>query len=195
MRQPHETATQPVQLVPAAEAITCSEHVVLQHFLRCMVLVLHFLHTHWWEILLHRSTTAAFTSSLIGMCHHSSIHKQPHWYVSPQQHPQAASLVCVTTAAFTSSLIGMCHHSSIHKQPHWHVSPQQHSAPYLVPGILLQGGVIGLAKSRWGWGRGLWWRQVQVTHWHVLGLAGRVGTSSQQLPHLLIAGLHQDEGL
>ena len=72
MRQPHETATQPVQLVPAAEAITCSEHVVLQHFLRCMVLVLHFLHTHWWEILLHRSTTAAFTSSLIGMCHHSS---------------------------------------------------------------------------------------------------------------------------
>jgi hypothetical protein len=140
-------------------------------------------------------TTAAFTSSLIGMCHHSSIHKQPHWYVSPQQHPQAASLVCVTTAPFTSSLIGMCHHSSIHKQPHWHVSPQQHSAPYLVPGILLQGGVIGLAKSRWGWGRGLWWRQVQVTHWHVLGLAGRVGTSSQQLPHLLIAGLHQDEGL
>jgi hypothetical protein len=112
MRQPHETATQPVQLVPAAEAITCSEHVVLQHFLRCMVLVLHFLHTHWWEILLHRSTTAAFTSSLIGMCHHSSIHKQPHWYVSPQQHPQAASLVCVTTAPFTSSLIGMCHHSS-----------------------------------------------------------------------------------
>jgi hypothetical protein len=109
MRQPHETATQPVQLVPAAEAITCSEHVVLQHFLRCMVLVLHFLHTHWWEILLHRSTTAAFTSSLIGMCHHSSIHKQPHWYVSPQQHSQAASLACVTTAAFTSSLIGMCH--------------------------------------------------------------------------------------
>jgi hypothetical protein len=57
-------------------------------------------------------TTAAFTSSLIGMCHHSSIHKQPHWYVSPQHHSQAASLVCVTTAAFTSSLIGMCHHSS-----------------------------------------------------------------------------------
>jgi hypothetical protein len=170
MRQPHETATQPVQLVPAAEAITCSEHVVLQHFLRCMVLVLHFLHTHWWEILLHRSTTAAFTSSLIGMCHHSNIHKQPHWCVSPG-------------------------HSNIHKQPHWYVSPQQHSAPCLVPGILLQGGVIGLAKSRWGWGRGLWWRQVQVTHWHVLGLAGRVGTSSQQLPHLLIAGLHQDEGL